>query len=238
MPEIITPVTSTASPDAPDRRQLTAPNDVTAAVAVASIPAMTSESIVHIQSLSTPANAGRDDRGTGGSEAPRRDGHRRWQLRPPAVLHAETVAGWSSSADEAGRWVSNAVHPFPASTVATWWQRPDVQPWLLVDPHGVPVGYGEIWDGADEDEVELARPLVDPHRRRQGVGTLLGDQLLTRARRNGRAGCFLRVAPDNTAELTLYRSAGFTDVDPAHADAWNQQQPVDYVWLQQALNTH
>ena len=174
--------------------------------------------------------------GTGASEGPAndepaKDGDHGWQLRTPTAQHAETVAGWSCSAAEAGRWVSNAVHPFPASAVTGWWQRPDVQPWLLVDPQDVPVGYGEIWDDADEDEVELARLIIDPHRRRQGVGRLLVDQLLTRARRSGRADCFLRVAPDNTAALALYRSAGFRDVDPAHADAWNQQQPVDYVWL-------
>ncbi len=171
------------------------------------------------------------------NDGPANDGHHGWHLRTPTVQHAQTVAGWSRSADEAGRWVSNAVHPFPASTVARWWHRPDVQPWLLVDPQNVPVGYGEIWDDADEDEVELARLIVDPHRRRQGVGRHLVDQLLTRARRNARADCFLRVAPDNTAALALYRSAGFGDVDPTHADTWNQQEPNDYVWLQHAPST-
>lgn len=165
------------------------------------------------------------------------EGDHGWQVLTPTVLHVETVAGWSVSADEAGRWVSNAVHPFPASAVATWWHRPDIQPWLLVDPKDVPVGYGEIWDDAEEDEVELARLIIDPHRRRQGVGRLLVDQLLTRARRSGRADCFLRVAPDNTAALALYRSAGFGDVDPAHADAWNQEQLIDYVWLHHPLST-
>ena len=101
----------------------------------------------------------------------------------------------------------------------------------------MPVGYGEIWDDAEEDEVELARLIVDPHRRRQGVGRHLVAQLFGLARRSGRADCFLRVAPDNTAALALYRSAGFRDVDAAFADAWNQQQPVAYVWLQHALGT-
>ena len=159
-----------------------------------------------------------------------------WHLRTPTEQHAERVAGWSVSADEAQRWVSNAVHPFPASAVTSWWDDTDVQPWLLVDPQGVPVGYGEIWDDADEDEVELARLMVDPQRRRQGVGSRLVDQLLGLAHRSGRADCFLRVAPDNTAALALYRTAGFRDVDPTQAAAWNQQQPVDYAWLQQPLS--
>ena len=180
--------------------------------------------------------------GTGASEGQRttsqpRTGTHGWQLWTPTVQHGKTVAGWSCSAAEAGRWTSNAVHPFPASAVATWWQRPDVQPWLLLDPQDVPVGYGEIWDDAGEDEVELARLIVDPQRRHRGVGRRLVDQLLTLARCSGRSDCFLRVTPDNTAAIALYRSAGFCDVDAAQADVWNQQQPVGYVWLQQALST-
>lgn len=174
--------------------------------------------------------------GAGASEDPATDRSHRWLLRTPTLQDAKTVAGWSVSADEAGRWVSYAVHPFPASAVTTWWQRLDVQPWLLIDPDGTPAGYGEIWDDADEDEVELARLIVDPQRRRQSVGTLLVDQLLGLARRSGRANCFLRVAPGNTAALALYRTAGFRDVDPSQAAAWNQQQPLDYAWLQQSLS--
>lgn len=175
--------------------------------------------------------------GDGASHDLPNDGERGWHLRTPREQHAETVAGWSVSADEAQRWVSNAVHPFPASAVTSWWNDTDVQPRLLIDPDGTPAGYGEVWDDADEDEVELARLIVDPQRRRQGVGSRLVDQLLGLARRSGRADCFLRVAPDNTAALALYRTAGFRDVDPAQAAAWNQQQPADYVWLHRALST-
>jgi len=70
------------------------------------------------------------------------------------------MVGWSCSAAEAGRWVSNAVHAFPASAVTGWWQRRDVAPWLLVDPQDVPVGYGKIWDDADEDDAFAVGPLL------------------------------------------------------------------------------
>lgn len=159
------------------------------------------------------------------------------RLEAPTADQAELVAGWSRSADEAWRWVSNRVHPFPAESVATWWQWSDVEPWLLIDPSGVPVAYGEIWDDAEEDEVELARLIVDPHRRRQGIGTLLVERLLVRARCSGRTDCFLRVAPDNVGALALYRAVGFRDVEPAEAMAWNDQQPVAYLWLQQPLHS-
>lgn len=38
--------------------------------------------------------------------------------------------------------------------------------------------------------------------------------------------------PDNHAAFTLYRAAGFSEVDPALANEWNLPQPVDYVWLE------
>lgn len=160
---------------------------------------------------------------------------RAWRLRTPATHQAEVVAGWSRSAQEAAAWVSVAEHPFPAAAVADWWQQSDVQPWMLVDADDVPVAYGEVWNDEDEDEVELARLIVDPQRRRQGVGRRLVHGLLARAQESGRAACFLRVSPNNVAALALYRSAGFADVDPGQAAHWNQHQPVAYRWLEYPL---
>jgi ribosomal protein S18 acetylase RimI-like enzyme len=137
-----------------------------------------------------------------------------WHLIVPHIEHAQTVAGWFRSATEATTWASRPEHPFPTDAVTSWWQGADVQPLLLVDPAGVPAAYGELCDDEEEDEVELARLIVDPDRRRQGVGRRLVDQLLARARRSRRAACFIRVVPDNHAALTLYRSAGFRDSTP------------------------
>ena len=64
------------------------------------------------------------------------------------------------------------------------------------------------------------------------MGRRLVDRLAAMARASGRAACFLRVVPDNTAALTLYHSAGFTDVDPDLAVQWNRGQPAAYVWLE------
>lgn len=155
-----------------------------------------------------------------------------WRLVAPHVHHAGTVASWSCSTQEAAAWVSQSEHPFPAAAVTAWWEEAGVDPWLLIDPDGSPVGYGELWDDEEEDEVELARLIVDPDRRHQGVGRRLVDELVARARSTGRGACFLRVVPDNVPALALYRSAGFREVDPAEANAWNSQQPIAYVWLQ------
>lgn len=150
----------------------------------------------------------------------------------PQPSHAATVAGWSRSAEEAAAWVSLPEHPFPAAVVAGWWDQPDGHARVLLDPDGAPVAYGEVWDDEEEDEVELARIVVDPDRRRQGVGRRLVRELLALAAEKGRGACFLRVAPGNTAALALYRAAGFRPVDPAPAAEWNRAQPVDYAWLE------
>jgi ribosomal protein S18 acetylase RimI-like enzyme len=129
-------------------------------------------------------------------------------------------------------WCSRPEHPFPADAVTAWWERADVSPWLLCDPAGVPVAYGEIWDDEDEDEAELARLIVAPTRRRTGVGRRLVAELVGHARAGGRGGCFIRVAPGNTGALALYRAAGFRDIDDATAADWNRGQPTSYSWLE------
>lgn len=155
------------------------------------------------------------------------------RLVPPAADAAATVAGWSRSAAEAGRWCSVAAHPFPAEQVRDWWAGDDVQPWLLVEgPDAVPIAYGEVWLDAEEDEVELARLIVDPQRRRTGVGRRLVAELVGAAERTGLAGCLLRVAPDNAPALGLYRAAGFAEVDAERTAEWNTGQPVAYVWFE------
>ncbi len=96
------------------------------------------------------------------------------------------------------------------------------------------MAYGELWDDEEEDEQELVRLIVDPARRRSGAGTRLVSRLVELARSSGRASCFLRVDPANPGALALYRRCGFHDVDDSTADAWNQDQPVPYRWLQHA----
>ena len=87
-----------------------------------------------------------------------------WRLVAPAPHHAPTVASWSESSAQADAWVSMAHDPFPPRIVAGWWQVPYSTPWVLTDEEGIAVGYGEIWDDEDEDEIELA-----PHHRGSGA---------------------------------------------------------------------
>jgi [ribosomal protein S18]-alanine N-acetyltransferase len=155
------------------------------------------------------------------------------RLIAPRHADADIVAGWSRSVEEARRWCSIAEHPFPAERVRGWWEDADVRPWLLVErPDGQPVGYGELWLDEEEDEVELARLIVDPARRRSGLGRALVAELVAAAEATGLSGFLLRVAPDNTAAIALYQAAGFVEVEPERAAEWNQGQPAAYRWFE------
>ena len=108
-----------------------------------------------------------------------------------------------------------------------------MQPWLLVEgPEATPVGYGELWLDAEEDEVELARLIVDPSRRRTGLGRQLVARLVGAAEGTGLGACLLRVVPDNAPARALYRIAGFLEVDPERAAEWNVGQPTAYLWME------
>jgi ribosomal protein S18 acetylase RimI-like enzyme len=157
----------------------------------------------------------------------------RGRLVPAQNEHALVVAGWSRSAEEARRWCSVAEHPFPPERVTGWWAGSDVQPWVLVaEPDGPPVGYGELWLDEEEDEVELARLIVDPDRRRSGLGRALAAGLVEAAQATGLSSCLLRVVPENAPAIGLYRAAGFVEVDPDRTADWNQGQPTQYVWFE------
>jgi len=83
----------------------------------------------------------------------------------------------------------------------------------------------------EEAEVELARLIVDPGGRGQGLGQYLANELARLARlRHPRV--ILRVHPRNIAALRCYAAAGFEPVASDQSAAWNVGQPHDYVWLQ------
>jgi len=151
-------------------------------------------------------------------------------LLPFGTDHAATVASWPVSATEVVRWCGLREFPVAGETVAAWQRAPDVAARILVAGEQ-PVGYGELWCDAEEDEVELARIIVAPGFRGRGLGRVLVRGLLTEARLSGLSDVFMRVHPDNAIALRCYLGAGFEPVGPDLTAAWNAGQPFDYVWL-------
>jgi ribosomal protein S18 acetylase RimI-like enzyme len=147
------------------------------------------------------------------------------------VKYAAAVASWPTSAEESLYWCGRTEFPVLPDVIAAWSIPEDVRTFLLVDGDE-PVGYGELWLDGDENEVELARLIVAPDRRRQGVGQRLVAALTEVARQQPCAALiFLRVHPDNGRAARVYLAAGFQPLTPAAAAEWNAEQPVPYQWL-------
>jgi ribosomal protein S18 acetylase RimI-like enzyme len=154
------------------------------------------------------------------------------QLRSfPAEL-AGVVSGWGRTDEEVLMWCGARAAPVPAEQISAWARVDGVEQFGLYQDQRL-VAFGELWVDDDEAEVELARLIVDPGLRGQGLGRHLAAELGRLARlRHPRV--FLRVHPGNTAALRSYAAAGFEPVGPDQAAAWNVGQPTEYVWLSPA----
>jgi ribosomal protein S18 acetylase RimI-like enzyme len=143
---------------------------------------------------------------------------------------SSVILDWVTSDDEARRWASLQSRPSGPALFDRWHAEAGVRPYLL-ETDGAVVGYGEIWQDADEDEAEIARLIVDPARRGEGLGQGLARLLLAEAHRLGWADVWLRVAPDNEPALRAYAAAGFTRATAAEEAAFNVGQPAEFIWM-------
>ncbi len=86
------------------------------------------------------------------------------------------------------------------------------------------VGLRWSGDGVPADAAELKRMWTSPAVRGRGVGRLLLDEVLRRARDAGRARLVLDSRADLVEARTLYERAGFVEIAPyndnPHAQVW------------------
>ena len=149
----------------------------------------------------------------------------------PAEL-AGVVSGWAQTAEEVLMWCGARAAPVTADQVSAWASEDGVEPFGLYRGNQL-VAYGELWVDDGETEVELARLIVAPGERGQGLGQYLAAEL-TRLARYRHPRVLLRVHPGNVAALRCYAAAGFEPVGPHQAAIWNAGQPFNYVWLSPA----
>jgi len=144
--------------------------------------------------------------------------------------HAEAVAGWVQSAEEALGWASVPFLRLRPAVLAEWHAEPGVVPCVgLLD--GTLCAYGQVWEDRDEDEAELAKVIVAPDLRGRGIGRAFVALLADEARRRGFPEVMLRVARGNRAAFACYQGAGFVRVSPQEEAAFNDDQPQHYVWM-------
>jgi ribosomal protein S18 acetylase RimI-like enzyme len=144
---------------------------------------------------------------------------------------AREIAGWPIDADEARLWAGDcAAVPFEPDQFRRWHADPDVHPFVGLCQGGL-VAYGELWIDRIEREIELARIIVDPAQRGQGVGRSFVNALAKRAAGFKLRQLTLRVFSDNLRAIACYRAAGFVTVSQEEQNRWNQNQPTAYLWL-------
>jgi ribosomal protein S18 acetylase RimI-like enzyme len=156
------------------------------------------------------------------------------ELRGFSDEYAVLVAGWAVDAKEVALLSGRVEYPFPEELKTTWRKvESDIDSYLLFDGDR-PVGYGEVWLDDEEDEVELARVIVDPKVRGRRIGLELVRALLGPALAAGYSEVFLRVRPENAPAIRTYHRSGFVDVPAALMEEWNDGQPVAYRWMRYA----
>lgn len=153
-------------------------------------------------------------------------------LQPFTAADAASVAPWATTPADALMWRVDTGGPVPVDRILACSAEDGVRPFTLHDVTDL-VAYGELWIDDEEKEVEVARLIVAPDRRNQGIGRVLARELAARARTHY-DNVFLRLRPENTAAFRCYRGAGFERVDAALEQQWNAPQPVAYVWMRYA----
>lgn len=93
------------------------------------------------------------------------------------------------------------------------------------------IGYAGLWfDGSDVEVMTLG---TRPHAQGRGIGRMLLDALLGRARELGAGSMFLEVRVDNEPALALYAGAGFVRLgvrkryyQPENIDAYTMSKDL------------
>ena len=130
------------------------------------------------------------------------------QLRAFSAELADVVSGWVRTDEEALMWCGARAAPVPAAQVSAWAREDGVEQFGLYQGQRL-VAFGELWVDDQEAEVELARLIVDPDVRGQGLGRYLTVALdrLARLRHPSRSGLIRRQPGTSANRSTTSGSA-------------------------------
>lgn len=138
-----------------------------------------------------------------------------FSLRPPIPADYQAMASWIADAGACAHWAGPQLpFPFGADELPALLGGSDASSHSLVDASAAFVGFGQIVTKGP-DLLRLARIIVTPHRRGQGIGRILCEHLIAAARqRPGIATLSLGVYRDNPAARALYANLGFAEAPP------------------------
>lgn len=145
-----------------------------------------------------------------------------WMLRESVTRDVAALMDWFESRQDVVIW-GGPEFRYPSTRASFFedirWQR--ILSYSLLEPAGEFIGFGQIYDR--DGHVHLARLIVTPSRRGQGVGTRLIEMLMRVGREKlSQQRYSLFVFRDNKPAFECYRALGFEisdyPKDMPHAD--------------------
>lgn len=133
-----------------------------------------------------------------------------YSLQPPAPRHFATLGSWISDAAQCQRWAGpKLAFPFDSADLQSLLETEPMDSYALLDQHGNLAGFGQIFR-REPATGHLGRIIIDPQRRKQGLGQILCSELIKAGvARHGFRAMTLWVYLDNAAAIQLYRDLGF-----------------------------
>lgn len=135
-------------------------------------------------------------------------------LRISVIADLQEVLSWLASAEEMRLW-AGPTPVFQSSTLEIWHAiEADSQPtFSLVDEAGGLQGFAQVICISNEYPTHLARVIINPRLRSQGLGLSLLEQVVRSLRKQENSlRLSLNVYAENTPALKLYHSMGFKEV--------------------------
>jgi len=135
-------------------------------------------------------------------------------LRAPEAADYLALGGWVRDADTCLRWAGPKLkYPFRPARLSKLLAEPGANSFVMSRGPAAPaLGFGQFWV-RDPGVAHLARIILAPTARGQGLGTTLCELLMAEAARATGATAFtLRVYRDNDPALAIYERLGFAVV--------------------------
>lgn len=134
----------------------------------------------------------------------------KYWLRTPSQHHFATLGDWIRDAEQCLLWAGPALaFPFDSQMLPSLLETEVCDSYALVDEDDRLAGFGQIFR-REPEAGHLGRIIIDPQRRKQGVGQILCKELIDAgAHRHGFRSMTLWVFTDNLAAVHLYSALGF-----------------------------
>ncbi len=148
-----------------------------------------------------------------------------YNLRSAAPEDLQVILDWVTSPEQLRLWGGPAL-TYPPRVDRTWGEigATTQNTFSLIDAASHVSGLGQILL-REKDTAHLARIIVSPALRRNGIGHILCQQLMRVAsQRYGTTGFTLNVYKDNLPAVKLYRSLGFIIVAEDTEQNWFRMQ--------------